>query len=112
VCRGPYPAAFVKAWKAWDKRHKSENDAIGDLPDGQLYAVFAMANCGRDLESYQLQGYEQVRSLLLQVRLPIQARTWAMSAHEVVAGSAVYSTTSHKKSKMCGRKYAAADGFL
>jgi hypothetical protein len=67
VCRGPYPAAFVKAWKAWDKRRKSENDFIGGLPDEQLYAVFAMANCGRDLESYQLQGYEQVRSMMLQV---------------------------------------------
>jgi serine/threonine-protein kinase haspin len=76
VCRGPYPAAFVKAWKAWDKRHKSENDAIGNLPDQQLYAVFAMANCGRDLESYQLQGYEQVRSLLLQVSLYAQALAW------------------------------------
>jgi len=67
VCRGPYPVAFFKAWKAWDKRHKSENDAIAGLPDEQLYAVFAMANCGRDLESYKLQGYEQVRSLMLQV---------------------------------------------
>jgi serine/threonine-protein kinase haspin len=67
VCRGPYPAALVKAWEAWDKRHKSENDFIGGLPDEQLYAVFAMANCGRDLESYQLQGYEQVRSMMLQV---------------------------------------------
>jgi hypothetical protein len=68
VCRGPYSAPFIKAWKAWDKRNKSENDAIGGLPDDQLYAVFAMANCGRDLEGYQLQGYEQVRSLMLQVR--------------------------------------------
>ena len=68
VCQGPYPAVFIKAWKAWDKRHKSENDPMSGLPDQQLYAVFAMANCGRDLESYCLQGYEQVRSMMLQVR--------------------------------------------
>lgn len=52
----------------FDPNHRrSENDFIGGLPDSQLYAVFAMANCGRDLESYQLTGYEQVRSMMLQV---------------------------------------------
>lgn len=29
---------YTQAWKAWDKRHKSENDPIAGLPDGQLYA--------------------------------------------------------------------------
>jgi len=28
VCKGPYPQSFVRAWKAWDKRNKSENDPI------------------------------------------------------------------------------------
>lgn len=86
VCRGPYPAAFVKAWKAWDKRHKSENDFIGGLPDEQLYAVFAMANCGRDLESYQLQGYEQVRSLMLQVGLIILATRSSATETSYIGG--------------------------
>jgi hypothetical protein len=67
VCRGPYPPAFIKAWRAWDKTNTSENDFIGGLPPDQLYAVFAMANCGRDLEGYQLAGYDQARSMLLQV---------------------------------------------
>lgn len=69
VCRGPYPQPFVKAWKAWDKRNKSENDPIAKHPKDQLYAVFAMADCGRDLEGYQLRGFDQARSMMLQVRL-------------------------------------------
>lgn len=67
VCRGPYPQSFVKAWKAWDKRNKSENDPIAKHPKEQLYAVFAMADCGRDLEGYQLRGFDQARSMMLQV---------------------------------------------
>lgn len=59
--------SFIKAWKAWDKKNKSENDPIAGLPHHQLYAVFAMANCGKDLEVYQLQGFDQARSMMLQV---------------------------------------------
>jgi hypothetical protein len=77
VCRGPYPPAFVRAWRAWDARNTSENDFIGGLPPHQLYAVFAMANCGRDLESYALAGWDQVRSMLLQVGALARARARA-----------------------------------
>lgn len=69
VCRGPFPQPFIKAWKAWDKRNKSENDPIADHPKDQLYAIFAMADCGKDLEGYQLRGFDQARSMMLQVRL-------------------------------------------
>lgn len=67
VCRGPYPQPFIKAWKAWDKRNKSENDPINQHPQKQLYAVFAMADCGKDLESYQLRDFNQARSMMFQV---------------------------------------------
>lgn len=69
VCRGPYPQLFIKAWRAWDKRNTSENDPVADHPKDQLYAVFAMADCGRDLEGYQLRGFDQARSMMLQVML-------------------------------------------
>jgi hypothetical protein len=59
--------SFIKAWRAWDKKNTSENDPIEGFPAGQLYAVFAMANCGRDLEGYGLQGYDEARAMMLQV---------------------------------------------
>lgn len=48
---------------------RSENDPVNGLSPKQLFTVYAMCDCGRDLEAYQLAGYVQARSLLLQVRL-------------------------------------------
>jgi hypothetical protein len=59
--------SFIKAWRAWDKKNTSENDPIEGFPPGQLYAVFAMGNCGQDLEGYCLQGYDEARAMMLQV---------------------------------------------
>jgi hypothetical protein len=47
---------------------RSENDPVDGLSPKQLFTVYAMCDCGRDLEAYQLASYEQARSLLLQVR--------------------------------------------
>ncbi|WIA16133.1 hypothetical protein OEZ85_012851 [Tetradesmus obliquus] len=71
VCRGPYPQSLIKAWRAWHKKNKSENDPIEGFPRDQLYAVFAMANCGKDLEGYCLQGYDEARAMMLQVALAL-----------------------------------------
>lgn len=71
VCRGPFAPMLVDAWR----RHadsaapgEAENDAPSSLPDQQLYVVFAMDAAGRDLEGSVLRGYDQVRSVLAQVR--------------------------------------------
>lgn len=48
--------------------YSSENDPLSGLPASQLYFMFAMADGGRDLEAYQVAGYDQARSALLQVR--------------------------------------------
>ena len=65
------PQSFIKAWRACDKKNKSENDPIEGFPRDQLYAVFAMANCGKDLEGYCLQGFDEARAMMLQVRLQV-----------------------------------------
>jgi hypothetical protein len=67
VCRGAYSPALVRAWRAWDTRHVSENDPVDILPRDQLYMVIAMEDCGRDLEGAAVQGFRQARSVLLQV---------------------------------------------
>ena len=46
---------------------RSENDPVDGLSPKQLFTVYAMCDCGRDLEAYQLASYGQARSLLLQV---------------------------------------------
>jgi hypothetical protein len=61
--------SFIKAWRAWDKKHSSENNPIEGFPKHQLYAVFAMANCGRDLEGYSLQGFDEAHAMMPQVSL-------------------------------------------
>ncbi|KIY92326.1 hypothetical protein MNEG_15636 [Monoraphidium neglectum] len=71
VCRGKYPKALVKAWKAWDKAHTSENDALEGLPAGQLFCVLAMEEAGRDLEAYRISSFHQARSVLLQITLAL-----------------------------------------
>eukprot|EP00775_Hariotina_reticulata_P005959 gene5959-6198_t len=71
VCKGPYPQSFIRAWKAWDKRNKSENDPVDGLPKDQLFACFVMSNCGWDLESYQLRDFDQARSMMLQVAMAL-----------------------------------------
>ena len=38
----------------------------------QLYTVFVFANGGRDLEHCVLNGYDEARSVLFQVRHPIR----------------------------------------
>eukprot|EP00878_Enallax_costatus_P019195 GHUV01020245.1.p1 GENE.GHUV01020245.1~~GHUV01020245.1.p1 ORF type:complete len:147 (-),score=30.85 GHUV01020245.1:1525-1965(-) len=78
VCRGPYPQPFIKACDAWAKRHTSENDPISEHPRDQLYAVFAMSDCGRDLEGFKLRDFDQARSMMLQVRLQVLSGLWCI----------------------------------
>ncbi|GBF88054.1 hypothetical protein Rsub_00766 [Raphidocelis subcapitata] len=71
VCRGRYPKLLVKAWKAWDKAHGSENDPVEGLEPDQAFCVLAMEEAGRDLEAYRLSGFHQARSVLLQAALAL-----------------------------------------
>lgn len=67
VCQGAYDASLIKAWEDWDAKHGSENDNPKDFPEKQCYVMFVLADGGRDLESFVLQNYDEVRSLLVQV---------------------------------------------
>lgn len=67
VCRGRYAKPLVREWRAWDAKHGSENDPVADFGAGQMYVVFVVANGGSDLEHFEVHGFEEARSILLQV---------------------------------------------
>lgn len=68
MCTGPYAPALIRAWKAWDRTHGSENDPVEGLSEpGQLFLVLAMEDCGKDLERARVDGFQQACSLLCQV---------------------------------------------
>ena len=48
----------------------SENDPLEAFKEEQLFIVFVMQHGGLDLESYQLRGYEEAQSILMQVCCP------------------------------------------
>ncbi|XP_050382945.1 serine/threonine-protein kinase haspin homolog [Argentina anserina] len=67
VCQGCYDAGLIKAWKAWNKKHVSQNDNPDMFPENQRYVVFVLEHGGEDLESFVLLDFNEARSLLVQV---------------------------------------------
>lgn len=57
----------MREWRSWDAKHGSENDPVADFGAGQMYVVFVVANGGSDLEHFEVHGFEEARSILLQV---------------------------------------------
>lgn len=68
VCRGAYSGALAAEWAAWDAKHGSENDPVDAFGPEQLHVVFVVANGGADLERFEVHGFDEARSILLQVR--------------------------------------------
>ncbi|KAJ9681659.1 hypothetical protein PVL29_017851 [Vitis rotundifolia] len=71
VCQGPYDAALIQAWEDWDEKHGSENDHPREFPEKQCYVVFVLEHGGKDLESFVLLNFDEVRSLLVQVTVAL-----------------------------------------
>nr|CAN65736.1 hypothetical protein VITISV_037752 [Vitis vinifera] len=71
VCQGPYDAALIRAWEDWDEQHGSENDHPREFPEKQCYVVFVLEHGGKDLESFVLLNFDEVRSLLVQVTVAL-----------------------------------------
>ena len=67
VTRGPYAPQLLSAWRAYEEDKGSQNQWPGDLPDGQLFAVFVLADGGFDLEGFQLRDAQEAKAVLLQV---------------------------------------------
>ena len=57
VCRGPYAPELLEQWRAYDARETSENENPGEFPAEQLYAIFAFADGGTDLEHADVGTY-------------------------------------------------------
>ena len=71
VCRGPYAPELLEQWRAYDARETSENENPGEFPAEQLYAVFAFADGGADLEHADVGTYAEAKSVLLQVTVAL-----------------------------------------
>ena len=71
VCRGQYADALREEWHAWDASHGSENEAVDCFGTDQLFVVFVVADGGSDLEHFAVRSFEEARSMLLQVWVPI-----------------------------------------
>ena len=98
ICRGEYAPQLVKEWHRWDKYFTSENDDVDMFDSQQLFMViilfcsicftwqcadgfvtgtpflpllqvFVVADGGLDLEHFELQSYNELKSILLQVGL-------------------------------------------
>ena len=59
-------AAF---WCRWDRVYESDNDPVDEFPLDQIFLVFFIEDGGMDLESYPLNAFQELKSLLLQVSI-------------------------------------------
>ena len=57
-----------REWHAWDALYSSENDAVDAFPATQTFVVFVVADGGVDLERFEVRGFREAVSMLLQVR--------------------------------------------
>lgn len=71
VCRGPYAPALLQEWRQYDQQKTSENENPELFPDDQLYAVFAAADGGVDLECAEIKSHAEAKSILLQVTIAL-----------------------------------------
>lgn len=71
VCRGPYVPELLEQWRAYDALQTSENENPALFPADQLYAVFAFADGGVDLEHAEISTYAEAKSVLLQVTVAL-----------------------------------------
>lgn len=51
---GPYPDELLNAWDDFKLKRVSENDRPDGFNDEQLFIIFEFANCGTDLENYNV----------------------------------------------------------
>lgn len=69
--KGKYPQYLIDAWELHRDSVESRENAVNDHPDAfdrdQLYVVFELCICGRDLEAYVFKNAEQTDSVFSQV---------------------------------------------
>eukprot|EP00050_Salpingoeca_kvevrii_P002478 m.194564 g.194564 ORF g.194564 m.194564 type:complete len:1277 (+) comp10619_c5_seq5:558-4388(+) len=67
VCRGKYPKRLLDVWDEWNVDDRSENERPDIFAKDQLFVVFAFSNGGQDLENFNVDAWEQARSIATQV---------------------------------------------
>ncbi|KAI5796385.1 hypothetical protein DFH27DRAFT_564138 [Peziza echinospora] len=64
VCVGAFPQHLLDLWDYWDEEIKeSENDRPDFYESDQLFAVIGLEDGGRDLESFELEGWAEARTV-------------------------------------------------
>ena len=103
ICSGAYPPVLMNEWNAWDKEHASENETPAIFGDDQLFIVFAFANGGQDLESFEFDNMEQAKSMLKQicVSLAVSEKVIAFEHRDLHWGNILLRHTSKPTLEYC-----------
>ncbi|XP_064474296.1 serine/threonine-protein kinase haspin-like isoform X2 [Ornithodoros turicata] len=94
-----YHPALLKAWDAFNAKHKSENDRPDFFEESQKYVVFEFDNGGTCLENWKINRAQQAQSIFLQVACTLAAGEGALEFEhrDLHLGNILISKTSHKK---------------
>lgn len=71
VVRGVFPQALMDEWDAYEEERGSENERPEFYEQSQLFAVIMLEMGGRDLEHFELRGWEEANSVFWQVAIAL-----------------------------------------
>lgn len=71
VVRGVFPQALMDEWDAYEEERGSENERPEFYEESQLFAVIMLEMGGRDLEHFELRGWEEANSVFWQVAIAL-----------------------------------------
>lgn len=71
VMRGVFPQALMDEWDAYEEERGSENERPEFYEESQLFAVIMLEMGGRDLEHFELRGWEEANSVFWQVAIAL-----------------------------------------
>lgn len=71
VVRGVFPQALMDEWDAYEEERGSENERPEFYEESQLFAVIMLEMGGRDLEHFELRGWEEANSVFWQVAVAL-----------------------------------------
>jgi hypothetical protein len=103
ICSGAYPANLLAEWSAWDAENQSENENPTIFGEDQLFIVFAFANGGIDLESFEFDNIDQAKSMLRQlcVSLAVAEKTLAFEHRDLHWGNVLLRECTESSIEYC-----------
>lgn len=71
VVRGAFPEKLMDEWDAYEEERGSENERPEFYEESQLFAVIMLEMGGRDLEHFELRGWEEAKGVFWQVAIAL-----------------------------------------